>query len=241
MRPGGDVDLSALRRWWPVAGVAALLALAAVTVPRSALGIGPVEPILQDPPRLTEHPFEPPPTASPVPSAAAAPERAALPDWVVTAVTVLCVAVVVAVVAVLAFVLIRDAARRRLARRRPAPTSDQALSDRAADEVVAAVEAGLVELSDQDADPRRAVIACWVRLEEAAAAAGTPRHIGDTPTDLVARLLGAHHVSGNVLAALAHLYREARYGTHTVDERMRAEALSALHRVRGELRAGAPT
>ena len=30
-------------------------------------------------------------------------------------------------------------------------------------------------------DPRRAVIACWVRLEQAAAAAGTPRQVGDSP------------------------------------------------------------
>src|SRR4051794_13079515 len=32
-------------------------------------------------------------------------------------------------------------------------------------EMLAAVDAGLAELSDSDGDPRRAVIACWVRLE----------------------------------------------------------------------------
>ena len=61
-----------------------------------------------------------------------------------------------------------------------------------AEDVVAALDAGLADLSDTDADPRRAVIACWVRLEQAAAAAGTPAQPGDSPTDLVARLLHEH-------------------------------------------------
>jgi hypothetical protein len=232
------MDLSPLRRWWPVAGVAALLAVAALAATRSSLGLGPIEPILEDRPRLPEYSREPPPTQSAEPGAAR--ERLELPDWVLTTATVLCVAIVVAVIGALAYALIRDATRRRAARR-PAPSPQAPTPDGAAEEVVAAVDAGLLELSDLDSDPRRAVIGCWVRLEQAAAAAGTPRQIGDTPTDLVGRLLVAHHVSGGVLAALAHLYREARYATHTVDEQMRAEALSALHRLRGELTAGAET
>jgi hypothetical protein len=79
------------------------------------------------------------------------------------------------------------------------------------------------------------VIACWLRLEQAAAAAGTPRQVGDSPTDLVARLLHAHQISADVLAALANVYREARYATHAVDDRMRAQARSALQRIRTEL------
>jgi hypothetical protein len=233
------MDLSALRRWWPIVGVTALLALAALAAPRSSLGIGRVEPVLDDRPRLPEYSPEPVPTRPAEPSAAEAAGRSALPDWVVTAATAVFGAFAVAVVGLLVYALIRDAVRRSAARRRPAPRPDEPLAAPATAEVVAAVEAGLVELSDLDSDPRRAVIGCWVRLEQAAAAAGTPRQIGDTPTDLVGRLLVAHRVSGGVLAALAHLYREARYGTHVVDERMRAEAQSALHRLRGELTAGA--
>ena len=81
--------------------------------------------------------------------------------------------------------LVRLAARRAGAaapRPRP-PTSGRA-------EVVAAVDAGLLDLDDADPDPRRAVIACWVRLEQAAAAAGTPaagrRHL-DRPGAAAAR------------------------------------------------------
>ncbi|HEX7743676.1 MAG TPA: hypothetical protein VF462_00205, partial [Micromonosporaceae bacterium] len=120
-RSGGDVDLSAVRRWWPVGGVAALLAVAALAAPRSSLGLGPVQPVLDNPPRLPEFSPETAPTGAAEPTAAAAPERVVLPDWVVTAASVLCGVLVVAVVALLAYVLIRDAARRRTARRAPAP------------------------------------------------------------------------------------------------------------------------
>jgi hypothetical protein len=106
--------------------------------------------------------------------------------------------------------------------------------------LVAALDAGLEELSDTDRDPRRAVIACWVRLEQAAAAAGTPRNLGDSPTDLVGRLLREQRVDEQALAALLAVYREARYATHTVDDQMRRQARSALERLRADLGAGVP-
>ena len=99
------------------------------------------------------------------------------------------------------------------------------------------MDAGLADLDDADADPRRVVIACWVRLEQAAAAAGTPRDVGDTPTELVTRLLAGHAVSAAVLYRLAEVYRLARYATHTVDESMRDQARAALGQLRAELSA----
>ena len=39
-----------------------------------------------------------------------------------------------------------------------------------------------------------------------------------------------------MLAALADVYREARYATHAVDDRMRAQARAALQQLRAELR-----
>jgi Domain of unknown function (DUF4129) len=235
------VDLSPLRRWWPVAGIAALLALAALAAPRSALRPTPIQPAADDRLRLPEfQPHEAAPTAVP-PSAP--PEPAAnpadLPDWLITAATGLLIVAVVAVIGLLVVALLRTGARRA-GSRRPASAGPAQVPADATEAAVAAVDAGLTELSDLDADPRRAVIGCWVRLEQAAAAAGTERRIGDTPTDLVGRLLAAHQVSGDVLATLARLYREARYGTHTVDEQMRADALAALRRLRGELTAGVP-
>jgi hypothetical protein len=106
----------------------------------------------------------------------------------------------------------------------------------------AAVDEGLLELDIEDQDPRRAVIACWVRLEAAAAAAGTPREPGDTSTELVERLLAEHAITPSVLAGFGAVYREARFGTtHVVDATMREQARAALRQVRDELIHGAST
>jgi Domain of unknown function (DUF4129) len=99
----------------------------------------------------------------------------------------------------------------------------------------AAIDEGLTELDEGDADPRRAVIACWVRLERAAASAGTARQPGDTSTDLVARLLAGHRVDAELLAELAARYREARFARHTIDAATRDQVRSALRRVRDQL------
>jgi hypothetical protein len=180
----------------------------------------------------------PPPTA---PSADPLAERGqpTLPPWVATLVGAVCVALVVAVVLAILVALLRDRFRRR-----PDGTSDEdapRTAPETAQEVVAALDAGLDQLSAEDGDPRRAVIACWVRLEHAAAAAGVPRQIGDTSTDLVTRLLTGHDLTPEVLAGFAAVYREARYATHTVDDRMREQARAALRRLRGELSAGLST
>ena len=86
-------------------------------------------------------------------------------------------------------------------------------------------------------DPRRAVIACWVRLEQAAAAAGTPRQPGDSPTDLVTRLLARARGSSAGRAGRLRRRSTARPGTPRtpVDDRMRDQARAALRRLRAEL------
>jgi hypothetical protein len=180
-------------------------------------------------------PPERPLTHSPLPSPSAPGEpEAFLPRWVGWALTFLCLGLLLAIIVSLLWTLLRD----RLAQHRTAGAVDRSQLPNFADTqraVRAAVDVGLADLDDSDADPRRAVIACWVRLERAAAVAGTPREPGDTSTDLVARLLASHMVSGDVLAGLAAVYREARFATHTVDAAMRDQARSALRLLRDEL------
>ena len=242
-----------LRRVWPLAVVAALLALASLAAGHSALQFRQIEPTVKDAPGLPDYQAPPSPVVpTATPSTVASSDGARIPGWILTAAMVLGVVLVTALFGLLLRMLIRDLLRRRSTRPRRAGTKGpRQMPERTAAEVVAAVDAGLVDLSDSDADPRRAVIACWVRLEQAASAAGVPRQIGDTPTDLVTRLLrgdqtgpggtgGPVIVSVDVLAAFAHVYREARYATHTVDERMRAQARSALTRLRAELTPDAP-
>jgi hypothetical protein len=224
------MDIAALRRWWPLAAVLALLFVTSLAATRSA-------PQLE---KINREPTEEPPllpTAPPKPTLATEPPKPevadALPPWAGSAALILLGGLGLIVLGVVIAGLIREQAQRRKGRRGVrGRRRDQAST---ADELVAALDAGLEELSDADIDPRRAVIACWVRLEQAAAAAGTARHPGDSPTDLVGRLLREQRVDAQVLAALLDVYRQARYATHTVDDEMRQQARSALQRLRADL------
>ncbi|MFI7598625.1 DUF4129 domain-containing protein [Actinoplanes sp. NPDC049681] len=234
------MELAALRRWWPLAAVLALLFLASLAATRSAPQLERFNPDAGAEAATTAAPLLPP-SPEPIRSATPEPVEAArgLPDWVGTAAAIVIGIALVAVLVLVVWAVLREQGRRRARRtgRRVAPRTEA----RTAEDLVAALDAGLQELSDTDRDPRRAVIACWVRLEQAAAAAGTPRHAGDSPTDLVARLLAEQRVEAAVLTPFADVYRQARYATHTVDDQMRRQAVSALERLRADLDAGVPS
>ncbi|WP_433316033.1 DUF4129 domain-containing protein [Micromonospora sp. CA-269861] len=235
--------LGLLRRWWPVGAVAVLLAGAALASAHSSIGASRIPPAADNVPWVPEYPtVEPSPSIPIEPRDAGEATQAHIPQWVGTVAVVLLGLAILAALGYLSWILIRGALRRTT-RALPAQRARRT-AEGTAREVVAALDAGLVELDDRDTDPRVAVIACWVRLEETAAAAGVPRLAGDTPTDLVSRLLQGDPAAGvpaivstDVLAEFAHVYREARYATHPVGERTRDQARAALGRLRGELTA----
>jgi hypothetical protein len=228
------MDLAALRRWWPLAAVLVLLFVTSLAATRSAPQLDQIAP---DATPTSKAPLLPRTEPSATTGAKQPDAARGLPDWLGNAALYLLLALALVVIVLLVVAIVRDQVKRRARKkgRRVAPGRRGA---RTAEELVAALDAGLEELSDTDRDPRRAVIACWVRLEQAAAAAGTPRNPGDSPTDLVGRLLREQNVDGQVLAALLEVYREARYATHTVDDQMRQQARSALERLRADLGAG---
>lgn len=83
-------------------------------------------------------------------------------------------------------------------------------------------------------DPREVVIACWVRLEAAAEAAGQGRRPAETATDVARRWLGAGAGADRAAVdTLAALFHEARYSTHPVTDEQRARARAALAGVLG--------
>jgi hypothetical protein len=224
-------------RWLPVLAVIAVLGVAAVAAATSSPQISklPVPPLDPTPPVPSDLPTR---DAVATVEPSAVPEQAssfAFPDWVTYTAGVLCVLVLVVAAGVLVWSLLRGGDPKRKARLFVEPKRPVPMTDDGGAEVIAAVEAGIVELSDTDTDPRRAVIACWVRLERAAAAAGTPRETGDSPTDLVTRLLAGHQVSRQTLEGLAFVYREARYATHPIGEQTRQGAIEALRQLRAEL------
>lgn len=114
--------------------------------------------------------------------------------------------------------------------------ADAAADDELRDRLRGGVAAGLEDL-DEAGDPRRAVIACWLRLERAVAEAGTPRRQAETPADLVTRVLAEQRVRPAGLQRLSALYREARYSRHELDEGVRRSARAALDDVRRDLTA----
>jgi hypothetical protein len=221
-----------MSRWLPLAIVVALLGAAMVAAVWGELPVGlrPPGPVRTLPPRVL-------PAQTPVPIESGEPDvpqaTVHVPPWVGYLISGLCIAIVLGLVIALIWTLLRD---RLGLRRTPSDVTDPAQVRRQAQEAVrAAVDEGLADLDVADADPRRAVIACWVRLEAAAAAAGTQREPGDTSTELVQRLLAEHAVSAPVLAGFAEIYRWARFATHEVDEAMRERARAALLQVRDEL------
>ncbi|HEY7224516.1 MAG TPA: DUF4129 domain-containing protein [Micromonosporaceae bacterium] len=228
--------VSRLGRWIPVAMVAVLVGAAML----AALYANPVIDYAPPPvPTANPRPQNLPAQSQhgvPTTSVDAQPQDITFPPWLRNAFNALCaIAVLLLLGAVLWSILQRLASRTRA----PAVTDPEEQRRRAQESVRAAVDEGLTDLDDADLDPRRAVIACWVRLEAAAAAAGTRREPGDTSTELVGRLLEDHAITAPVLAGFAAVYREARFATHVVDEAMRHQARSALRQIRDELVHGA--
>jgi hypothetical protein len=92
-----------------------------------------------------------------------------------------------------------------------------------------AVDDGLVALTSGPVD--EVIIACWVRLEDAAAAGGVTRLPSETPTELAVRVLARFDVPAEPVERLLSLYRAARYSRHRLDEDDRAAAIAALQEI----------
>lgn len=88
-------------------------------------------------------------------------------------------------------------------------------------------------------DPRNAVVACWVALEDGVSRAGLERSPAETSVDLATRVLTRWQVDPTAVAALAELYREARFSRHPVTEQQRDQAVAILDQINGDLRAAA--
>ena len=122
-----------------------------------------------------------------------------------------------------------------LSTRRARPASPKA---QLAAELALTLDLSLDDLR-AEADPRRAVIAAYARLERVLAAHGEPRDDADTPEEHLARVLGRLDVDRRAIRRLVDLFVRAEFSQHEVDTGMKEEAISALEQVRDELRAGA--
>lgn len=88
-----------------------------------------------------------------------------------------------------------------------------------------------------EADPRRAVIAAYARMERALAAYGLPRSPAEAPDEYLRRILSDLDVSRRAISRLTALFSRAKFSSHDVGPEMKQEAIEALEAVREELRA----
>jgi hypothetical protein len=229
-----------VQRWVPVLLVVLVLAVAGWAAGGgTGLGSGTLPP-----PRQEAAEPAPAGTGSPAPAEGSASEdllNAPVPGWLSVLVTAFFLGLVVLVIGVFLYVGVRYLLTERVRR---SEIVDQSASqppdaDAQAEQVRAAVRAGIAEL-DAGGDARRAVIACWLRLERIAARAGAARLAADTPADLVARLLAGQRVREETLGRLASAYRLARYAPAEVADELLVTARRALHDVAVQLGAPVP-
>ena len=86
-----------------------------------------------------------------------------------------------------------------------------------------------------EGSPRNAIVATWIRLEDATVAAGFDQRRSETPAEFVRRALATYAVDEHDIGRLADLYREARFSAHPLTEAHRDEAIDCLSRLHGQL------
>jgi hypothetical protein len=84
--------------------------------------------------------------------------------------------------------------------------------------------------------PANAVVAAWVRLEDAVRGAGLRDDDSRTSTELLTSVIRGLGVRQAPLDQLAALYREARFSRHAVSEEARARAGEVLREIQVDLR-----
>ena len=88
-----------------------------------------------------------------------------------------------------------------------------------------------------EADPRRAVIAAYARMESILGRHGMPRRPAEAPHEYVGRVLEDLVSSASAVRRLTRLYERARFSSHDVDRGMKEQAITAVEAVRDEFRA----
>jgi hypothetical protein len=130
------------------------------------------------------------------------------------------------VAAVVAYVVADQRARRR---GRPAA----ALSER-----LALVLDDTLDDLRAEADPRRAIIAAYARLERVLAANSVGRRPAETSEEYLQRVLTGLTLQSGAVERLTALFVQAKFSHYDVDGTMKEDAIDALELVRDELREG---
>ncbi|HET7339315.1 MAG TPA: DUF4129 domain-containing protein [Candidatus Dormibacteraeota bacterium] len=86
-------------------------------------------------------------------------------------------------------------------------------------------------------DPRQAIIAAYSSMERSMSRAGWARRLSEAPVEFVTRILASATGMSDDLVRLTDLFEVAKFSDHTIDERMRDDAIGALSGIRERLHA----
>lgn len=130
--------------------------------------------------------------------------------------------------------------RRRLVK--PSPTARSTGGQPPADvapteSLLRATELGLAEIGDLSRGPREAIISCYATLEQELARVpdAAPQDF-DTASEVLDRAVGHSALRADSATRLVHLFAEARFSRHSMDEDDLHHAEAALRRVVDGLR-----
>jgi hypothetical protein len=197
---------------WRLLAVLLPLALGAAMVAAALLGAGHRQPV----PRVVIGPFAASTARAP---RTARPNGFVLPGWLPWTVLTILVVAVGAGVLLLVNRRTRDGAE-------PA----QRIASRAA------VQAAIAALAAAS-DPREAVIAAYVAMQETLAGHGVARAASEAPREYLRRVLASSSATGREARTLTGLFEEARFSEHPISERVRRRALAALSSLQTRLKA----
>jgi len=108
-------------------------------------------------------------------------------------------------------------------------------NDLLAEQLALALEHAVDDLR-AEADPRRAIVAAYARMERVLAASGVPRRSAETADEYLGRVLRELAPGSDAVARLTELFTQAKFSHHDVDATMKEDAIQALEEIRDELR-----
>jgi hypothetical protein len=111
----------------------------------------------------------------------------------------------------------------------------RALGDGLAEQLALVLDDTLDDLR-AEADPRRAIVAAYARLERVLAANGIGRRPAETSEEYLHRVLTSLVLASGGVERLTALFAQAKFSHHDVDATMKEDAIDALEQVRDELR-----
>ena len=153
-------------------------------------------------------------------------------SWIAIAVGAL-----VAILAIVAFHLLR---RRQLAQGRLFAAAPRRGLEEQRRQVVEVLDESL-EALEAEPDPRKAVIAAYVRMDRWLAQAGFGRKSSEAPFEHLDRIVGSLGATTAVGSTLAGLYERAKFDYRPCGPEMKQAAIAALVQLRDELASLATT